>query len=198
MKIDPPVADCSDSSNLEKPVIVNVNATIQNSNESYNVFWQFPGAGLNKGSKPASEGTLVFSFKSEFSCRKMNETKWEVSFKNQKGQTKNESVNILVISASEKYCTENDNWPKTPGGVLSQLLGASRGPLPEGGPPRERRVPSAGAVAGVIQEKGPTRVQSRRRRTPYPVPSNRSPPPEPPTDTAPRSKRKKAPASTTP
>ncbi|XP_062267964.1 adhesion G-protein coupled receptor F3-like [Platichthys flesus] len=55
MKIDPPVADCSDSNNLEVPVIVNVTATIQNSNESYNVSWQFPGAGLNKGSKPASE-----------------------------------------------------------------------------------------------------------------------------------------------
>ncbi|XP_053300517.1 adhesion G protein-coupled receptor F5 isoform X2 [Pleuronectes platessa] len=83
MKIDPPVADCSDSSNLEKPVIVNVNATIQNSNESYNVFWQFPGAGLNKGSKPASE----------------------------------------------KYCTENDNWPKTPGGgtVINQCENGKTG-----------------------------------------------------------------------
>ncbi|CAB1424631.1 unnamed protein product [Pleuronectes platessa] len=40
------------------------------------------------------------------------------------------------------------------------------------GPPRERRVPPTGAVAEVIREKGPTRVQSRRRRPPYPVPSN--------------------------
>ncbi|TKS66832.1 putative phospholipid-transporting ATPase IH [Collichthys lucidus] len=29
----------------------------------------------------------------------------------------------------------------------------------------------AGAVAGEIREKGPARVQSRRRRPPYPVPS---------------------------
>ncbi|CAB1412747.1 unnamed protein product [Pleuronectes platessa] len=33
----------------------------------------------------------------------------------------------------------------------------------------------AGAVAEVIREKGPTRVQSRRRRPPYPVPSNGQP-----------------------
>ncbi|CAB1432371.1 unnamed protein product, partial [Pleuronectes platessa] len=72
------------------------------------------------------------------------------------------------------------------------LLGASRGAPPEGGPPRERRVPPAGAVAEVIREKGPTRVQSRCRRPPYPVPSN-GPPSAPATDTAPRSKRKKAP-----
>ncbi|CAB1428544.1 unnamed protein product [Pleuronectes platessa] len=65
------------------------------------------------------------------------------------------------------------------------------------GPPRERRVPPAGAVAEVIREKGPTRVQSRRRRPPYPVPSN-GPPSAPATDTAPRSKRKKAPAPLTP
>ncbi|CAB1439251.1 unnamed protein product [Pleuronectes platessa] len=60
------------------------------------------------------------------------------------------------------------------------------------GPPRERRVPPAGAVAEVIREKGLTRVQGRCRRPPYPVPSN-GPPSAPATDTAPRSKRKKAP-----
>ncbi|KAK2813550.1 hypothetical protein Q5P01_000768 [Channa striata] len=43
--------------------------------------------------------------------------------------------------------------------------GASRRPA---GGPRER-VP-AGAVAGEIREKGPARVQSRRRRPPYPIP----------------------------
>ncbi|CAB1422360.1 unnamed protein product [Pleuronectes platessa] len=59
-----------------------------------------------------------------------------------------------------------------------------------GDAPRERRVPPAGAVAEVIREKGPTRVQSRRRRPPYPVPSNRSLPSAPLTDTAPRHKRK--------
>ncbi|CAB1414718.1 unnamed protein product [Pleuronectes platessa] len=69
--------------------------------------------------------------------------------------------------------------------VLSQLLGASR------------RVPPAVAVAEVIREKGPTRVQSGRRRPPYPVPSN-GPPSAPVMDTAPRSKRKKAPAPGTP
>ncbi|CAB1434437.1 unnamed protein product, partial [Pleuronectes platessa] len=63
------------------------------------------------------------------------------------------------------------------------------------GPPRELRVPPAGAVAKVIREKGPTRVQSRCRRPPYPVPSN-GPPSAPAKDTAPRSKRKKAPSST--
>ncbi|CAB1417079.1 unnamed protein product, partial [Pleuronectes platessa] len=63
------------------------------------------------------------------------------------------------------------------------------------GPPRERRVPPAGAVAEVIREKGPTRVQSRCRRPPYPVPSN-GPPSAPATDTTPRSKRKKAPRTT--
>ncbi|CAB1457818.1 unnamed protein product [Pleuronectes platessa] len=65
-----------------------------------------------------------------------------------------------------------------------------------GGSPRNRRVPPAGAVAEVIREKGPTRVQSRCRRPPYPVPSNV--PSAPATDTAPRSKRKKAPAPLTP
>ncbi|CAB1426579.1 unnamed protein product [Pleuronectes platessa] len=69
--------------------------------------------------------------------------------------------------------------------INSQLLGASR------------RVPPADAVAEVIREKGPTRVQSRRRRPPYPVPSN-GPPSAPAMDTAPRSKRKKAPAPATP
>ncbi|CAB1425292.1 unnamed protein product [Pleuronectes platessa] len=63
------------------------------------------------------------------------------------------------------------------------------------GPPCERRIPPAGAVAEVIREKGPTRVQSRCRRPPYPVPSN-GPPSAPATDTAPRSKRKKAPRTT--
>ncbi|CAB1442798.1 unnamed protein product [Pleuronectes platessa] len=69
--------------------------------------------------------------------------------------------------------------------------------LRQGGPPRERRVPLAGAVAEVIREKGPTRVQSRRRRPPYPVPSN-GPHSAPAGDTTPRSKRKKAPAPLTP
>ncbi|CAB1433986.1 unnamed protein product [Pleuronectes platessa] len=41
-----------------------------------------------------------------------------------------------------------------------------------GGAPRERRVPPACAVAEVIRQKGSTRVQSRRHRPPYPVPSN--------------------------
>ncbi|CAB1420318.1 unnamed protein product [Pleuronectes platessa] len=62
----------------------------------------------------------------------------------------------------------------------TKLLGASR------------RVPPAVAVAEVIREKGPTRVQSDRRRPPYPVPSN-GPPSAPAMDTAPRYKRKKAP-----
>ncbi|CAB1456773.1 unnamed protein product [Pleuronectes platessa] len=61
------------------------------------------------------------------------------------------------------------------------------------GPPRERRVPPTGAVAEVICEKVPTRVQSRRRRPPYPVPSNGLPS-APAGDTTPRSERKKAPA----
>ncbi|CAB1439834.1 unnamed protein product [Pleuronectes platessa] len=52
------------------------------------------------------------------------------------------------------------------------------------GPPREQRVPPVSAVAEVI------RVQSRSRRPPYPAPSN-GPPSLPPTDTAPRPKRKK-------
>ncbi|CAB1417768.1 unnamed protein product [Pleuronectes platessa] len=77
----------------------------------------------------------------------------------------------------------------------SQLLGASRGAPPEV-PPRERRVPPAGAVAEVIREKGPTRVQSGRRRPPYSVPSN-GPPSALATDTAPRSKRKKESPRTT-
>ncbi|CAB1426061.1 unnamed protein product [Pleuronectes platessa] len=53
-----------------------------------------------------------------------------------------------------------------------------------GCPPREHRVPPAVAVAEVIREK-------------YPVPSN-GPPSAPAMDTAPRSKRKKAPAPVTP
>ncbi|CAB1454621.1 unnamed protein product [Pleuronectes platessa] len=82
--------------------------------------------------------------------------------------------------------------------LLFWLLGASRGAPPEGAPPRERRVPPAGAVAELIREKGPTRVQSRRRRRPpYPVPSN-GPPSAPAGDTTPRSKRKKAPVPLTP
>ncbi|CAB1429788.1 unnamed protein product [Pleuronectes platessa] len=77
------------------------------------------------------------------------------------------------------------------------ILAARRQPrrTAGGGPPRERRVPPAGAVAEVIREKGPTRAQSRCRRPPYPVPSN-GPPSAPATDTAPRSKRKKAPRTT--
>ncbi|CAB1453694.1 unnamed protein product [Pleuronectes platessa] len=59
------------------------------------------------------------------------------------------------------------------------------------GPPRQRRVPPAGAVAEVIREKGPTCVQSRRRRPPYPVPSN-GPPSAPATDTAPRVQEKES------
>ncbi|CAB1429677.1 unnamed protein product [Pleuronectes platessa] len=75
------------------------------------------------------------------------------------------------------------------------LLGASRGAPPEGAPPARTEGSPAGAVAEVIREKGPTRVQSRCRRPPYPVPSN-GPPSAPATDTAPRSKRKKAPHTT--
>ncbi|CAB1427142.1 unnamed protein product [Pleuronectes platessa] len=84
-------------------------------------------------------------------------------------------------------------------GIGHSKSAARRQPRPPAGrgPPRERRVPPAGAVAEVIREKGPTRVQSRRRRPPYPVPSN-GPPSAPATDTAPRSKRKKAPAPVTP
>ncbi|CAB1418935.1 unnamed protein product [Pleuronectes platessa] len=69
-------------------------------------------------------------------------------------------------------------------GLLSQLLGASL------------RVPPAVAVAEVIREKGPTRVRvaAADRRTP--VPSN-GPPSAPAMDTAPRSKRKKAPPPVT-
>ncbi|CAB1412956.1 unnamed protein product [Pleuronectes platessa] len=82
-------------------------------------------------------------------------------------------------------------------GIGGAILAARRQPRRTTGraPPRERRVPPAGAVAEVIREKGPTRVQSRCRRPPYPVPSN-GPPSAPATDTAPRSKRKKAPRTT--
>ena len=62
MKIDPPVADCSDSSNLKVPVPVTVTATIQNSNESYNVSWQFPGAKLSRGSEPGKTNLQYISF----------------------------------------------------------------------------------------------------------------------------------------
>ncbi|CAB1431616.1 unnamed protein product [Pleuronectes platessa] len=68
---------------------------------------------------------------------------------------------------------------------------------PEGAPPREQRVPPAGGVAEVIRQNGQTCVQSRCRLPPYPVPSNLSPPSAPGTDTAPQSKRKKAPAPAT-
>ncbi|KAJ4924260.1 hypothetical protein JOQ06_000500 [Pogonophryne albipinna] len=63
--------------------------------------------------------------------------------------------------------------------VLSQLLGASRGDPPGA---RANGTPT-GAVAGEIREKGPARVQSRRRRPPYPTSSGppsarpRTPPP---------------------
>ncbi|XP_060947072.1 adhesion G protein-coupled receptor F5-like [Limanda limanda] len=50
MKIDPPVADCSVSGKND----VTVTATIQNSTESYNVSWQFPGTELSRGSEPES------------------------------------------------------------------------------------------------------------------------------------------------
>ncbi|CAB1447966.1 unnamed protein product [Pleuronectes platessa] len=82
-------------------------------------------------------------------------------------------------------CNFFSPFPRT---VLSQLLCASRGTAGRG-PPRERRVPPAGAVAEVIRD------QSRRRRPPYPVPSN-GPPSAPATDTAPWSIRKKAPRTT--
>ncbi|CAB1429368.1 unnamed protein product [Pleuronectes platessa] len=78
-----------------------------------------------------------------------------------------------------------------------ELLKKQREHNAEGGPPRERRVPPADAVPEVIREKGPTHVQSLHRRPPYPVPSNRSPPSALRTDTAPRSKRKKAPTAAT-
>ncbi|CAB1413490.1 unnamed protein product [Pleuronectes platessa] len=88
--------------------------------------------------------------------------------------------------------------------IAQVVLAARRQPRRTAGrgPPRERRVPPAGAIAEVIREKGPTRVQSRCRRPPYPVPSN-GPPSAPAMDTAhrgaaPRSKRKKAPAPLTP
>ncbi|CAB1445392.1 unnamed protein product, partial [Pleuronectes platessa] len=61
-------------------------------------------------------------------------------------------------------------------------------------PPARTEGSPNGAVAEVIREKGPTRVQSRCRRPPYPVPSNRSPPSAASTDTAPRPTRTKAPA----
>uniref|UniRef100_A0A8D3DH60 Uncharacterized protein n=1 Tax=Scophthalmus maximus TaxID=52904 RepID=A0A8D3DH60_SCOMX len=57
----------------------------------------------------------------------------------------------------------------------------ARSESPRGSPPRDppgfpaakRRVP-AGAVAGEIREKGPTRVQSRRRQTAVPDPLHRT------------------------
>ncbi|CAB1439691.1 unnamed protein product, partial [Pleuronectes platessa] len=113
MKIDPLVADCSGSINLE----VTVTATIQSSTESYDISWQFPGAELSRGSEPAPGDILVYSVRSEFSCEERTPTKWEVSFKNQKKQTKNESVDILVIREIGKCCTGDGIWPKTPNGA---------------------------------------------------------------------------------
>ncbi|KAI9540404.1 hypothetical protein NQZ68_040719 [Dissostichus eleginoides] len=65
--------------------------------------------------------------------------------------------------------------------VLSQLLGASRGDPPGA---RANGTPT-GAVAGEIREKGPARVQSRRRRPPYPT-SSGPPSFRTASDTAPR------------
>ncbi|CAB1452051.1 unnamed protein product [Pleuronectes platessa] len=61
--------------------------------------------------------------------------------------------------------------------LTTMILAARRQPRRTAGraPPRERRVPPAGTVAEVIREKGPTRVQRRCRRPPYPVPSNGPP-----------------------
>ncbi|XP_034436688.1 adhesion G protein-coupled receptor F4-like [Hippoglossus hippoglossus] len=117
MTIDPPVADCSVKTNVK----VTVTAKIQNTTESYKVSWELNGSHLFFVACP--EDTLVYSVKSNFLCEKMTEAKWKVIFQNQKGQMKNESVDILVISENGKYCPETDGiWPKTPNGgtVINQ------------------------------------------------------------------------------
>ncbi|XP_034435233.1 adhesion G-protein coupled receptor F1-like isoform X2 [Hippoglossus hippoglossus] len=121
MTIDPPVADCSMKTNVE----VTVTAKIQNTTESYNVSWELNGSVLSGGPNAVAcpEDTLVYSVKSNFLCEKMTGPKWKVIFQNQKGQMKNESVDILVISENGKYCPETDGiWPKTPNGgtVINQ------------------------------------------------------------------------------
>ncbi|XP_071397309.1 serine/arginine repetitive matrix protein 1-like [Centroberyx affinis] len=69
------------------------------------------------------------------------------------------------------------------GARLPASPAARRQPRRPTGTPRERG--PAGAVAGEIREKGPARVQSRRRRPPYPIPST-GPPSDTAADTAPR------------
>ncbi|CAB1443409.1 unnamed protein product [Pleuronectes platessa] len=108
-------------------------------------------------------------------------------------------LTVRCIPASEMHTTwsgsEREMSGKQPIALQGFRLVAPAEAHRRREPPRERRVPPAGAVAEVIREKGPTRVQSRCCRPAYPVPSN-GPPSAPATDTAPRSKRKKAPRTT--
>ncbi|XP_071375891.1 basic salivary proline-rich protein 2-like [Centroberyx affinis] len=74
---------------------------------------------------------------------------------------------------------------------------ARRQPRRPTGTPHERTLRErgpAGGIAGEIREKGPARVQSRRRRPPYPIPST-SPPSDTAADTAPRKPPQKTPAT---
>nr|XP_046228186.1 adhesion G protein-coupled receptor F4 [Scatophagus argus] len=118
LKINPLTADCSLSPDS---VDIQVTAVILNSSESFDVWWSYMGVRKSDLFHKSDGDNLVYAFKVPLSCKKTTEAQSvTVTFQNSILQKKSAQVDIPVIYAGAKFCSEEELngeiWPKTPDG----------------------------------------------------------------------------------
>ncbi|XP_061610560.1 adhesion G protein-coupled receptor F5 isoform X3 [Phyllopteryx taeniolatus] len=112
-------------SNRTANVTVDITATIYNDSNNYEVRWSYKGG----NEMQSAADSLGYYFKVIISCKKTTEAHYvTVTFKNNKDQEKSARLKIPVIYEGDKFCEEDDLWPKTPGGdtVIKQTCPEGR------------------------------------------------------------------------
>lgn len=118
LKIKPLTADCSQG---DETVDVDVTATILNSTESFSVWWSYMDVRMSNVFNTSEEMGLVYAFTAPVNCKKTPKAQSiNVTFQNNAKQRKSVRVDVPVIYAGEKFCSEEDLngeiWPKAPDG----------------------------------------------------------------------------------
>ncbi|XP_028997814.1 adhesion G-protein coupled receptor F3-like isoform X2 [Betta splendens] len=121
METSPLTVDCSQS---QTSVDINISATIQESTETYGVWWSYSNdIVMNQLYNTSANGSLVYTFIGTIICQKVFVCcpYVNVTFKNTKGQETSAQVDIPVIYDGSIFCdgivTDGDDWPKTPAGA---------------------------------------------------------------------------------
>ncbi|XP_033504313.2 adhesion G protein-coupled receptor F4 [Epinephelus lanceolatus] len=114
MMINPLTTDCSTEQNLARNIMAN--ATILKSNETYKVLWTYMNKTQSISNIMTVGDNLVYTVNVSVNCISPKQSV-DITFKNTKNQEKSASVDIPVIYDSDKICSDENPWPKTPAGA---------------------------------------------------------------------------------